>query len=158
MPRAVPVLVMAVALGASACSPRGKSGGEGRLEAVATVSPVTNIVQNVGGDRVHVTGIVPEGTNSHTFVPAPSDARTLAEADVVFMNGMHLEEPTLELATANVARGVPIVMLGDRAVPPEEHVYDFSFPRSGGDPNPHVWTNPPYARRFAEIVRDVLVE
>lgn len=131
---------------------------EGLVQAVATVSPITNIVQNVGGEHVQIVGIIPEGTNSHTFEPAPSDATAMAEADIVFMNGLHLEEPTRELAEANVAEGVEIVRLGDRTVTLEEYIFDFSFPEAEGDPNPHLWTNPSYAKRFAEIVKDELSE
>jgi ABC-type Zn uptake system ZnuABC Zn-binding protein ZnuA len=78
---------------------RGASGARsGQLQIVTTVSPITNIVQNIVGDRARVTGIVPEGVNSHEFEPAPSDARVLADADVIFINGLHLEEPTRNLA------------------------------------------------------------
>jgi ABC-type Zn uptake system ZnuABC Zn-binding protein ZnuA len=113
-------------------------------------------VQNVGGDRIAVTGIVPEGTNSHTFEPAPSDAAVMADADIVFVNGLHLEEPTRELAEANVGVGVPIVQLGDMTISPDEYIYDVSFPEEEGDPNPHLWTDPLYAERYAEIVKDEL--
>jgi ABC-type Zn uptake system ZnuABC Zn-binding protein ZnuA len=123
---------------------------------VTTVSPITNLVQNVGGDRIEVTGVVPEGTNSHTFEPAPSDARVLAEAQIVFLNGLHLEEPTQELARANVADGVPIVPLGERTISPDKYIFDFSFPKERGDPNPHLWTNPVYAMRYSQIIRDEL--
>jgi ABC-type Zn uptake system ZnuABC Zn-binding protein ZnuA len=140
----------------AACAGEGDGGDGGRLMVATTVSPITNIVQNVGGDRIEVTGIVPEGTNSHTFEPAPSDARLLADADVVFVNGLHLEENTRELAEANVGEGVEIVPLGDRTIVPEQYIYDFSFPEAGGDPNPHLWTNPLHARRYAEIVRNEL--
>jgi manganese/iron transport system substrate-binding protein len=123
---------------------------------VTTVTPITNIVQNVAGAKVSVTGIVPEGTNSHTFEPAPSDAAVMESADVVFMNGLHLEEPTRELADANLGEGVPLIQLGDETIGPDEYIYDFSFPEEAGDPNPHLWTNPLYAKRYAEIVRDEL--
>ena len=113
-------------------------------------------MQNIGGDRVSVNGIVPEGVNSHTFEPAPSDAAVMEDADIVFINGLHLEEPTRELAEANVGDGVPIVQLADRTISEDEYIFDFSFPRSEGFPNPHLWTNPPYAKDFAEIVRDEL--
>ena len=148
----VPVLVAGLL---AACD---EPADDGTVQVVTTVSPVTNIVQNVGGELVTVTGIVPEGANSHTFEPAPSDARAMAEADVVFMNGLHLEEPTRELAEANVADGVEIVELGSMTIDPDEYIYDFSFPREAGDPNPHLWTNPPYAKRYAEIVKDKLSE
>ncbi|MGZ5353493.1 MAG: metal ABC transporter substrate-binding protein [Actinomycetota bacterium] len=158
-PLAVPAALVALALVVAACSDDGAASGDpGRLQVVTTVSPITNIVQNVAGDLADVTGIVPEGTNSHTFEPAPSDAVSMAEADVMFMNGLHLEEPTRELADANVAEGVEIVELGDRTITPEEYIFDFSFPQEQGDPNPHLWTNPPYAERYAEIVADALAE
>jgi ABC-type Zn uptake system ZnuABC Zn-binding protein ZnuA len=46
----------------------------GRLRVVTTVAPLTNIVANVAGPRAVVEGLVPEGTNSHTFEPPPSAA------------------------------------------------------------------------------------
>ncbi len=142
----------------TACGDAGPGADDGRLHVVTTVAPITNIVQNVGGQRIEVTGIVPEGTNSHTFEPAPSDAAALSEADVVFINGLHLEEPTRELAEANVPEGVEIVSLGERTITPAEYIYDFSFPREQGDPNPHLWTDPQYAARYAEIVGRTLSE
>jgi ABC-type Zn uptake system ZnuABC Zn-binding protein ZnuA len=154
--RAAP-LALVLALLAGACG-TATGGDDGRLDVVTTVSPITNIAQNVGGRHVEVTGIVPEGTNSHTFEPAPTDARVMAEADVVFVNGLHLEEPTLALARANVPEGTPIVQLGDRTLPPDEYIYDFSFPRAEGDPNPHLWTNPLYAKRYAELIADTLAD
>ena len=72
-----------------------------KVSVVSTVSPLTNIIYNIGGDRISLQGIVPEGVNSHTFEPVPSDARLLAQADLIFVNGLHLEEPTVKLAEAN---------------------------------------------------------
>jgi ABC-type Zn uptake system ZnuABC Zn-binding protein ZnuA len=40
----------------------------------------------------------------------------------------------------------------------DEYLYDSSFPEDGGKPNPHLWTNPPMADRYAAIVKDTLVE
>ena len=151
-------MAMLLALVATACSGGGGSAnaGDGLVQVVTTVSPITNIVQNVGGPLVAVTGIVPEGTNSHTFEPAPSDAEAFADADIVFINGLHLEEPTRELAEANVHEGVPIVELGTLSIPPEQYIYDFSFPRAAGDPNPHLWTSPRYAGQYARVVSERL--
>ena len=133
------------------------AGGD-RLQVVTTVAPITSIAANVIGDAADIEGIVPEGTNSHTFEPEPSVAELLSEADVVFLNGLQLEEPTLELAEANVGDGVEIVQLGDETITPDEYAYDFSFPEDEGKPNPHLWTDPPLARRYAEIIRDRMVE
>ncbi|HXF38019.1 MAG TPA: metal ABC transporter substrate-binding protein, partial [Actinomycetota bacterium] len=155
-PGAPTLVAAAICLLAPACTAGPAGDDAGRLLAVTTVSPITNIVQNVGGCRIRVTGIVPEGVNSHTFEPAPSDAALVAEADVVFVNGLNLELPTLELAEANVRDGVPIVQLGNRTISPDEYIFDFSFPEEEGDPNPHLWTNPPYAAEYARVVAEEL--
>lgn len=146
-----------VACGGENASPTSSSGTTTKLNVVATVSPITNIIYNIGGDRINLTGIVPEGVNSHTFEPKPSDAKTMAAADLVFVNGLNLEEPTLELAKANQKAGAEIVLLGEQTITPDQYAYDFSFPKEAGSPNPHLWTNPLYALRYAELVRDALV-
>lgn len=127
-----------------------------QLQVVTTVSPIANIIYNIGGDRINLVGIVPEGTNSHTFEPAPSDAKLLAQADLIFVNGLKLEEPTVRMAEANKQPGVEIVALGELTITPDQYVYDFSFPVEAGSPNPHLWTSPIYALRYAEIARDKL--
>ena len=126
------------------------------LNVVATVSPITSIVENIGGTHINLQGVVPEGVNSHTFEPAPSVAATLAEADLIFLNGLFLEEPTLEMAQANLKSGASIVSLGEQTVSREEWKFDFSFPEADGHPNPHLWPDPILALRYAEIARDTL--
>jgi len=120
------------------------------------VAPITSIVANIGGDRVEITGIVPEGTNSHTFEPKPSAATLLAEVDTVFVNGLKLEDPTIELADANMKDGADIVELGTACIDEEDYAYDFSFPEEEGKPNPHLWTDPRYALCYAAGARDEL--
>jgi ABC-type Zn uptake system ZnuABC Zn-binding protein ZnuA len=127
-----------------------------RLNVATTVAPISSIVRNVGGDRIQVRGVVPDGTNSHTFEPAPSDAKIVANADLIFVNGLNLELPTLELAEANLKDGAEIIKLGDQTISPEEWVFDFSFPEEDGDPNPHLWTHMLFAKRYAEIVAENL--
>jgi len=146
------------ATGRPAETAAGAAAAGSKLNVVTTVSPITNIVYNVGGDRINLTGIVPEGVNSHTFEPAPSDAQRLAGADLIFINGLKLEEPTLALAEANKQAGAEIILLGEQTITPDEYAYDFSFPEEAGSPNPHLWPNPIFALRYAEIVRDALVK
>ena len=130
---------------------------DGTLQVATTVAPITSIVANIAGDTdTTIVGIVPEGTNSHTFEPKPSDAATLESADVVFINGLVLEEPTKELALANLKEGASVCELGTEILPESDYIYDFSFPLEGGKPNPHLWTNPPMAKAYAQLVRDVL--
>jgi ABC-type Zn uptake system ZnuABC Zn-binding protein ZnuA len=128
------------------------------LTVVTTVAPITSIAANVIGNRASIIGIVPEGTNSHTFEPPPSAAQVLAEADVVFVNGLQLEEPTKELATSNLADGVPLIELGDATIDPAQYKYDFSFPETDGKPNPHLWTDPTLVKVYAELIRDTMID
>ena len=167
----------ALALAGGACAPSGRaSGGAGpgpRLTVAATVAPVVDIVRQVVGDRVRLVGLIPEGVDSHTFEPSPETVKALAHSDVLFMDGLHLEGSTLRQAKANMptpvatppstattlgssAKGSEIIQMGDLTIRPAEYAYDFTFPKAKGDPNPHVWMNPVYAKRWSEIVRDAM--
>jgi len=134
------------------------SESKGPLKVVTTVAPITSIVAAVAGDRAEITGLVPEGTNSHTFDPPPSAAKVLSEADVVIVNGLKLEEPTKELAEANMKDGAALVELGTEVLPESDYIYDFSFPKEDGKPNPHLWTDPTYAIKYAAVARDALTK
>lgn len=130
--------------------------GHEKLKIVATVSPITNIVKNIGGTHVHVTGIVPDGTDSHTFEPIPSDMKILQAADLIVVNGLDLELPTLILAEKVKKTATPILQLGNPALKKEDWQYDFSFPREHGHPNPHLWLNIELVTRYAEIIKENL--
>jgi len=152
------------AAGTAAASPAPAStaasaapGNGARLRVVSTVAPITSIAANIGGDQVELTGVVPEGTNSHTFEPPPQVSKVMETADVVLLNGLQLEEPTTALAQANAPEGAEILELGTVALPEQDYLYDFSFPREDGKPNPHLWTDPKYAIAYADQIRDVLV-
>jgi ABC-type Zn uptake system ZnuABC Zn-binding protein ZnuA len=153
----------ALALGVAACggSDDGSAAGTGsaaaeRLVVATTVAPLASIAENVIGDRHEVVQLVPDGTNSHTYEPTPSNAKDLERADVVFVNGLNLEKPTLTLAEANTSDGAEIVLLGERTVTPDEYVFDSSYPRDRGDPNPHLWVSPAFALRYGEIVTETM--
>jgi manganese/iron transport system substrate-binding protein len=130
----------------------------GKLNVATTVAPISSITRNIGGTRINLRGIVPDGTNSHTFEPAPSDAIILSQADLVIVNGLQLEQPTMDLAEANLKDGAEIYTLGDKTISPEEYQYDFSFPKDEGKPNPHLWVNVPFAMKYAELVEAKLSE
>jgi ABC-type Zn uptake system ZnuABC Zn-binding protein ZnuA len=155
--RPTPILLVLVALGACTSAPEPTDDGA-QLRVVATVAPITNLVQNIAGELATVTGLVPEGTNSHTFEPAPSDAALLADADLFIANGLNLEVPSLELARDTLREDAVTVTLADQTITRDEWIFDSSFPEADGDPNPHLWTNPGYAKRYAELITLALAE
>jgi ABC-type Zn uptake system ZnuABC Zn-binding protein ZnuA len=140
----LPLALTSCGSGASA------AGASGKLVVASTVAPITSIVANIGGDKIELHGIVPEGTNSHTYEPPPQVAEVLSTADVVFVNGLKLEDPTKDLAEQNAKKGSAIVSLGTMSLPESQYIYDFSFPKKDGKPNPHLWTDPLYAIKYAD--------
>lgn len=121
-----------------------------------TVSPITSIAASIAGDRARIEGIVPEGTNSHTFEPSPNIAKLLSNADLILVNGLKLEDPTIALAQTNKRADTQIVEIGTLVLPESDYIYDFSFPKEEGKPNPHLWTDPGYAIKYAGVIRDEL--
>src|SRR5215470_6698190 len=124
------------------------------LQGATTVAPLTDMVQQVGRDLLHVHGLVPEGVNSHTFQPAPGDVQYLAQADLVVLNGLHLEIPIEKLIQSSGKPGVTVVKLGEHTVSQAEWVFDTSFPKAQGAPNPHLWLNVDYAMHYVTLIRD----
>ncbi len=148
---------IAMVLFAGCASVSDDSGGsDGPLKIATTVAPITSIVAAVAGDHADIQGIVPEGTNSHTFEPAPKVAELLSTADIIFVNGLKLEEPTETLAKQNKRSSAEIVELGTTVLPESDYIYDFSFPKKDGKPNPHLWTDPKYAIKYGQVIRDTL--
>jgi len=129
-----------------------------QLRVVTTVSPITSIVENIGGPRIHLEGLVPEGVNSHTFDPPPSVARTVSKADLIIVNGLFLEEPFLKIANANKKPSAIVLALANETLSSDQWTFDFSFPSSQGLPNPHLWTDPLLALEYAKLVRNELVK
>lgn len=128
------------------------------LKVVTTVAPITNMVQKVGGDLILVSPIIPEGVNSHTYGPIPSDAKTLNEADLIIANGLGLETSILKLATNVKHQNSEIVRLGDLVLSKDQWRFDVSFPKELGKPNPHLWPNVGYTIQYVLLIRDYLIK
>lgn len=61
------------------------------LNVVASFSIIGDFARNVGGDRVTITTIVGPDGDAHVYEPTPADAKAMAKADVVLVNGLHFE-------------------------------------------------------------------
>jgi ABC-type Zn uptake system ZnuABC Zn-binding protein ZnuA len=145
--RLLPVgLLLAVALVFAGCNPTsGPSdapGSAGGLRVVATTTVLADLVAQVGGGRVTVSALVPKGGEVHTFDPTPSDARRLAEADLVVANGLGLDDWLAGLA-ADAGTRAPIVRLGE-GLPGASYLAE-----PDGGVNPHLWLDVANARRYA---------
>ena len=130
-------LVLLAACGPGAPMSTAAEPEEERLRVVASISPVRNIVYNIGGDRIELDGIMPPGVDPHTFEPRPSDAAKLSQADLIFVNGLHLDETTLRLAQANLKEGAEIVQLAVATAHPDELIYGMEHHHGHAEDDDH---------------------
>ncbi len=122
--------------------------GDGPLHVVATTSIVADVVANVGGEAIALDTIIPRMTDPHGYQLTPGDLRMLHDADVVFINGLGLEE-SLEQSLAQLPEDIPIVSLSEgiqlreftleRTEPDTDHDQE-AHASTGVDP--HVWFDP----------------
>ena len=133
LPSLLTLLILLAACGPAAAGPTDAPAEEERLRVVASLSPIANIVYNIGGDRIDLVGIMPPGADPHTFEPRPSDAVKLAQADLIFLNGMHLDESTFRLAEANLKEGAEIIELAAAVAGPDELLYGIEHHHGHGE-------------------------
>jgi len=122
-----------------------------RVKAIATTTIFADLVRQVGGDRVEVESLVPKGGEVHTFDPTPSDVRRVTEAQIVFRNGLGLDDWLASLVR-DAGSDASVVALGEDL--PGVAYLGGDAGRAG--PNPHVWMNVAYASLYAGRIADEL--
>jgi manganese/iron transport system substrate-binding protein len=152
---AIVAVVAMLAVVATACGGSGPaaapSGGGEVLRVVTTTTILADLVRRVGGDRVTVESLVPKGGEVHTFDPTPSDVRNVAEADLVFVNGLGLDD-WLVAFLADAGADAPVIRLGEDLA----GVTYLTGGQGQESVNPHLWLNVAYAAKYAERIRDAL--
>ena len=123
-----------LAAGPGCRPPGGRHAVDGRLRAVATTSLVADLVRNVGGGHVAVTGLMGPGIDPHLYRARESDVQRLADADLVFYNGLHLEAKLGDVLERMTGR-IPTAAVSD-GIAPELLL---SPPEFVGTHDPHVW-------------------
>jgi ABC-type Zn uptake system ZnuABC Zn-binding protein ZnuA len=134
-----PIVLLALVL--VACwGPEGNSSGSSgtdALEVVTTTTVFADIVQNVGGNRVAVTSIIPSGVGPEDYEPKPDDARKLADAQLVVSNGVGLDN-FLDRLIASAGESPPRLVLG-------EGIPTLTV---DGEENPHFWLDPTLVKQY----------
>jgi ABC-type Zn uptake system ZnuABC Zn-binding protein ZnuA len=121
------------------------------LKVVTTTTVFADMIRNVGGELVDVTSLVPKNGDVHTFAAKPSDVQAVAEARLLFMNGLGLDDwLTRTIANASAA-GTPLIKLGEdlpgvTLLPGEEP----------GTQNPHLWMDAAYAELYVDRIAAAL--
>ncbi len=116
------------------------------LKVVASFSILGDFVKNVGGERVEVTSLVGPDGDVHVYAPAPADARKIADAKLLVVNGLGLEGWLPRLLQASGGKA-PIVT-ATRGIAPL---------KSGSGADPHAWQSVANAKNYVANIRDALV-
>ncbi len=120
---------------------------DGRLRAVASFSIIGDMVKQVAGDNIDLKVLVGSNGDVHEYEPTPADAKLLANADIVFINGLGLEGWMERLISSSNYKGSVIVV-----------TKGVTTLKSGMHDDPHAWQDIANARIYVQNIRDALVK
>lgn len=118
---------------------------DGKLAVVTTIYPVTYFTQRIGGDRIHITRLVPAGVEAHDYEPKPSDLQAINRANVVVYTHPAFETWMAD-ALKSVGAGKSVVQAAD--IPLPQGAPGAKAGAAGGEEarsasrDPHVWLDP----------------
>lgn len=136
-----------------------------QVNVAASFSITEDIVNEIGGDRVKVTAVIPRGSNPHSYSLRPQDLMTLEKADIVFLTGLGFDDYLKRWASApehqkkivDISRGIkPIQNENDDHEGEEhenEHEYHAEHEHHHQGTDPHAWQNPLNGAVYAENIR-----
>jgi zinc/manganese transport system substrate-binding protein len=116
-----------------------------RVNVVTSFSILGDFVKNVGGERVNVTTLVGPDGDVHVYTPAPADAKKIADAKLLVINGLGLEGWLPRLLQSSGSKA-PIVIATKNIAPL----------KLGSDADPHAWQSVANAKKYVTNIRDAL--
>ena len=126
-----------------------------RLNVIASFSILGDLVKNVGGDRVEVATLVGPNGNAHVYAPSPGDAKKVADAKLVFVNGLGFEGWLERLVKASGTKA-PIVV-ATKGIKPLERAGEHGHDHDHGRADPHAWQSVANAKIYVANIRDALI-
>ena len=126
-----------------------------RLNVIASFSILGDFVKNVGGDGVEVATLVGPNGNAHVYAPSPGDAKKVADAKLVFVNGLGFEGWLERLVKASGTKA-PIV-IATKGIKPLERTGDHDHDHDHGRADPHAWQSVANAKIYVANIRDALI-
>jgi zinc/manganese transport system substrate-binding protein len=117
-----------------------------KVDIAASTTVLADLARNVGGDHVNVVSLVGPNGDIHSYVPSPADAKNLADAKLVILNGLGLEGSTAQFMRI-AAKGAKVLVASDGITPL----------RLGNSPDPHAWQSVANAKTYVANIRDALI-
>jgi manganese/zinc/iron transport system substrate-binding protein len=124
-----------------------------KMKVVVTTNVIGDLVREVAGDRVALTTLMGPGVDPHLYRASEGDVQTMAAADLVLYNGLHLEGKMTDVFTQMNERSVPTSALAEEAVPDSLLIPSSEYASSY---DPHVWFDVELWRRVTQHVGAVL--
>ncbi len=163
------LLAAALVLGVTPALAQSDAGAPAaKLPVVASFSILGDFVKNVGGDRIAMTTIVGPNSDTHVYQPTPSDAKKLAAAKVIFVNGLGFEGWMDRLVKASGTKAT--VVVATTGITPRERTadepQDDDAPKGKKDAHaghdhgpidPHAWQSVANAKVYVANIRDGLI-
>lgn len=119
-----------------------------KIKVVATFSILSDLVQQVGGDRVDVISLVGEDQDPHMYEPKPSDIKKITNADLVFINGLGFEGWLQRLIESSSYKG-DLIVVSDAVHP--RLVFEGTLIR-----DPHAWHSIPNTKIYVTNILEAL--
>ena len=117
-----------------------------KINVAASLTILADFARNVGGDRVDVVSLVGPNGDAHSYVPSPADAKKLADAKLIILDGLGLEGSTARFMRA-AAKDAKVVTASDGITPL----------RLGTQSDPHAWQSVANAKTYVANIRDALI-
>ena len=122
-----------------------------KIKAIATISIIGDVVKNVAGDSVNLVTLVGPDGDAHEYEPIPADSVNIAQADVIFENGLQLEHWLDKLYSASGSKAKRIVV--SQGVSPR--IFDEN--PQARETDPHAWQDVSNVILYTQNIRDALM-
>lgn len=149
------ILLIVMMLGLVGCDraeESASSSSSGKPVVVTTTTMITDLAREIAGEDAEVRGIMRAGEDPHIYEVRPQDAEMMRQANLVLMNGFHLES-TLHDIAVNRAGGRLVELAEAAGIEPLG-----SEGAASGAPDPHCWFYVDHFRRYAEAARDAMIQ
>jgi zinc/manganese transport system substrate-binding protein len=130
------------------------------VKVVASFSILSDLVRQVGGNRVEVTSLVGPNVDAHVYEPTPADASRIAQAKIVFVNGLGFEGWITRLIKASGTKA-PVVVASRGVKPIAAEAHEHGHEKAAGRAHrfdPHAWQNVANTKLYAITIRDALTQ
>lgn len=159
------ILILGIIFSFSGCVSKSNENDGEKLRVGVTINPLKDFTEAIGGDKVEVFSIIPDGSDAHSFDPKPKDLKDLINTNMFVYNGLGMEEwidsvlNTVEgkdIKIVEASNGIKPISISEEDHEHEEGDEDHGHEHGGNDP--HMWLSLSDATKQAENIKNSLVE